>query len=131
MDNVAAMRFGERVDDLQRELERLIERKRAPAHEFFQRLAVDVLHHEEEHIFDFIDFVDRADVRMIDGGRGASFSQEPGAGFLVADEIGGERFDGDGAMELCILGLVDHTHPAFSNFLGYAVVEYGFSNHRA
>src|SRR6266404_4333918 len=75
MNNVAAVRFGERVNNLERELERLIERKRAAPHELLERLAIDVLHHEEEHIFDFIDFIDGADVRMIDGGCRAIFAQ--------------------------------------------------------
>src|SRR5713101_6600864 len=67
VNDVAAMSFGQRVGQLERELQRLIEGKWTPADELLERLAVDVLHHEEHDIFDFVDFVDRADVGVIDG----------------------------------------------------------------
>src|SRR5262245_10587978 len=98
MYHVAAMRFSKRVTDFKRELERLIKRQRAAAYELLERLAVDVLHHEEEHIFDFIHFVDCADVGMIDCRCSASFAQEASPRFFVADQFGGERLDCDCAM---------------------------------
>src|SRR5882724_1335375 len=130
VNDVAAMRFGQRVGQLERELQRLIERKWPPADELLERLAVDVLHHEEQDILGFVDFVDRTDVRVIDGRCSASLAQKSGASLLVTHQFGGKRFDGDRAVKLCVFRFVDHTHTAFSNLFQYAVVQYGFSNHR-
>ena len=95
MNHIAAVGFGERVGDFERELERLIERQRSPADKLLERLAVDVLHHEEKHIFGFVNFVDRADVRVIDGRCGASLSEETASGFVVTNQLGGKCFDGN------------------------------------
>ena len=96
---------------------------------FFKRLAVNVLHDEEEHVFDFIDFVNSADIRMIYGGRSAGFAHKARAGFFVAHQFGSKCFDGDSAMELGVFGLVDHTHPTFAYFFHDAVMKYGSSDH--
>src|SRR5437867_6643808 len=130
VNDVAAMRFGQRVGQLERELQRLIEGKRPPADELLERLAVDVLHHEEHDVLGFVNFVDCADVRMIDSRCSASLPQEAHASLLVTYQLGGKRFDGDRAVKLCVFRFVDHTHTAFSNLFQYAVVEYGFSNHQ-
>ena len=124
------MRFGERVGQLERELQRLIEGKWPPADELFERLAVDVLHNEEQDILGFVNFVDRADVRMIDSRCSASLAQETRASLLITHQFGGKRLDGDRAVKLCVFRFVDHSHTAFSNLFQYAVVEYGSSNHR-
>ncbi|MDA1313529.1 MAG: hypothetical protein O2968_09365 [Acidobacteria bacterium] len=40
-----------------------------------------------------------------------------------------QKFQCDGAVELRVLGLVDDTHAAFTEFLGDAVVRDGLADH--
>jgi hypothetical protein len=73
--------------------------------------------------------VDRADTRVIEPGGGASFLHEPHSPVVVIDVPRREELQGDGALELRILGLVDDTHPTLTDFLGDLVVRDGFADH--
>jgi hypothetical protein len=98
VDDVAAVRLGKRVGDFKHVLKRLVNGERAAVDGLLERAPFDVLHHEEERALGFVDFVNRADVRMINGRSGAGFAHEAGAGFFVADEISRQSFDGDDAV---------------------------------
>ena len=43
----------------------------------------------------------------------------------------GEKLESDGALELGVLGLVNDTHPAFTEFLGDLVMRDGAAHHTA
>ena len=53
--------------------------RRAPSRQFRQERAVDVFHHDEQPIVGVGDFVNRADVWMIQRGRCARFIEKPAA----------------------------------------------------
>ena len=73
MDDSFLVRRLEGVGDLQRDVQRLVERNRAVAQSFGQRRPLDQFHHEEIGA----DIVERADVRMIQRGNGSRFPLEP------------------------------------------------------
>jgi hypothetical protein len=127
--HITPVSLSEGIGKLQGELERQIKRHRAAANELLERLAVDEGHDKEEDSIHFVDFVDRADIGMIDGRSGAGLAHEAGAGLLVAHQVRGERFYCDGAMKLGVFSLIDDTHATFPDLFKDAVVEYRLSDH--
>ena len=77
----------------------------------------------------FADFVDGADVGMIQGRGGASFAAETFQGLRVSRNIVRQEFESDEAAKFGVLGLVDHTHAAATEFLDDAVVRDGLADH--
>ena len=63
-----------------------------------------------------------ADVRMIQRGNSASFTLEALLEFGIGGEMGGENFDGNGAIEARVFRAVDLTHATGAewglNFVG-------------
>ena len=55
-----------------------------------------------------------------------SWFSDPFLGYLVQ-----QKLQGDEAVQLYILGLVDHTHPAATELLDEAVVRDGLADHWA
>ena len=49
--------------------------------------------------------------------------------WLPDGQVRGEEFQRDGAFELHVGGLINHTHPTFSELLGDLVVGYGSADH--
>ena len=52
------------------------------------------------------------DVRVIQGGSGARFAEQALLVPLADGDIGGQEFQGDGALQLHVQRLVHHTHAA-------------------
>ena len=77
----------------------------------------------------FADLVNRADVRVVQGGGGAGFAQETLQGLAVGQVLLGEEFQGYVTIQRSILGLLDHTHPTGTQLLNNAVSGYGLSYH--
>ena len=67
VDDPGGMRRFERVGDLDRQWQQLIEIERAPGDAMLQRHALEKLHHEERATVLFADIVDGADVGVIQG----------------------------------------------------------------
>ena len=83
MDGVVRVGFGERIDNLPGDRERVEERRRAAAHPGLQCLSLDVLHDDERAAVVFRDFVDGADVGMIERRRRARLAEQTLAGSSV------------------------------------------------
>jgi hypothetical protein len=114
VDDVVAVRVRERIGDLARDLERVIDRQLLLACEpVSQRTALDVRHDVVEEAVRFARIVERQDVRVIETGRDLDLAQEP-----VRPEHGREirleDLDGDRATVLQILGEPDGGHAAAS-----------------
>ncbi len=76
-----------------------------------------------------VNFVDGADVRMVQGGSSLGFALKAGESLRVFGYVVGQELEGDKATELHILSLVDHAHPATAEFLDDAVVRDGLADH--
>ena len=76
-----------------------------------------------------VNFVDRADVRMVQGGGSLGFALEAAESLRVLGDFIGQELQGDKAAELHVLGFVDHTHPAATQLLDDAVVRDGLADH--
>lgn len=86
------------------------------------------LHGDEVLAFRFIDLVNRANVRMIERGRGEGFSLEPFAGSRVVSHLCRQELQRNMAVQLEVFGFVHHTHPAATEFLQNTVVRDGFAD---
>jgi len=96
-----------------------------------ERLAFEVLHADEHlPVIGFVDVMHHADVVVLKGGRGLRLVDEALLGFLVAGELWGEELERDGAVELEIPGLVDHTHPSPAEVFEDVVVRNRLTNER-
>jgi hypothetical protein len=90
--------------------------------------AVQKLHGDEGLPVLVVNFVDGADVGMIQGGGSLCFTLEAAQGLSVFCYLVGQELERDEATELHILGLVHHTHPAATQFLDDAVVRDGLAH---
>ena len=117
------------VGDLISYIEDLIERHGAAGDAMFQRLAVEVFHGDEPLAVVFVDFVDGADVGMIQRGGGLGFAFETGQGLRIFGYIVRQEFQGDEAVKFGVFGFVDYAHAAAAEFFDDAVMRDGLADH--
>ena len=77
MDDAFRVSFPKRVRDLARDLERLADIDRSARDSSRESFSFDVLHHDEAAALIFDDFVDRADVRVIQPRRRPGLAHQP------------------------------------------------------
>ena len=94
-----------------------------------QSLTVEELHGDEGFAMLVVDFVNRADVGMVQGGSGLRLALETGEGLRIFGNFVGQELERDKAMQLDVLGFVDHAHAAAAEFLDDAVVRNGLADH--
>ena len=99
MDDALPVRLVEGVRDLNRVLQRLIERQRAFLQARRERLPLQILHDQEVNSVLLADVMQCAAVWMIQGGDGAGFALEALAEIGLSSNARGQDFDGDGAIE--------------------------------
>ena len=87
-----------------------------------QTLAVDVLHDDEDTVVFFADFVDGADVGVVECGGGFRLVDQPSPGQIAPHAALGQHLDGDLAAERGVFRKKDLTHPARTQFPDDAVV---------
>ena len=83
----AGMGFLERLGDLSGHAQRLGERQSAVLQPAMQRLAGDVLHHQEQRVAVFADLEDLADVRVIERGHGHRLAAQTLARVRVSGQL--------------------------------------------
>ena len=79
--------------------------------------------------FVLADFVDGADVGMVQGGGRTGLAPEALQSLRVLRDLVGKELEGDKATERGVLGLVNHAHPAAAELLDDAVVRDGLADH--
>jgi hypothetical protein len=94
-----------------------------------ERLALEELHGQERPIILLPNFMNCADVGMIESRRGPGFAPEAFERLQVIREFLGQKFQCDMTPEAEVLGLVNNTHPAAAGYFQNAVVRDGLANH--
>src|SRR5215470_1046677 len=94
----------------------------------FQRHPIQKLHDNERLPVLVVNFVDRADVWMIQGGGSFGFTLEPAQGLWVFGYVLRQELEGHKTTELHILGLIHNTHPATAELLDDAIVRDGLTD---
>ncbi len=116
MDDADLVRRLERLGDLARERQRLVNGDRAFRDALGEVFALDELHDDRASARALLDAVDLRDVRVVEGGEDLGLALEAGqavaAGPGVAREMGRQDFDGDVAIELGVAGAIDLAHRA-------------------
>ena len=129
MDDACGVGGVEAVGNLDAPIEKGFDLERAAGDIVFQSLAVEKFHGDEVAAFEFVNFVDGADVGVIEGGGGLRFALETFESLRVAGEIFGEKFQRDETAELGVFGFVDDAHSAAAEFFQDAVVGDGLADH--
>ena len=111
MDDAARVDGAEGRQHVDGNRHRLLDAQRAAFEEFAERLAFEQLHGDEERAALFADFVDLADVRMVDAGGRAGLAPEPPACRLVVLERQ-HHLQRHGPLQPLIVRQVDDAHPA-------------------
>ena len=108
--DVALVSVRKRAGDLHGQLQRECQRLRSFGDYIAERPPVDILHHDEAAVAMLRDFVDRADVGVIERrGRPGFIEEQPADVELIRwmDEL-----DGDGALQARVEGAIDDAHAA-------------------
>jgi len=87
-----------------------------------QGQAVQKFHGDERFAVLFVNFVDSADVRMIQSRGGLRFTLEARQGLGIFSNLVGQELEGDKTMQLQVFSLVDNTHAATAEPFDDAVV---------
>jgi hypothetical protein len=82
-------------------------------------------HGNEGSPIGIVNFVDRADVRVVQGGRGFGFPLKTAESLRVVGEFVGKELQGDVATELEVFRFVHHTHAPTPNLAEDAVMGNG------
>ena len=129
MDDASRVRRRQRVADLCDDPHCFRDRQRPPPQALRQRFALVVGHRDERLSLELSDFVDRGDVRVVQGARGARLTQQAFSGLLARRGAGLKELQGDMPVQLRVLGQPDGAHPTGAEMTDDAVVGDGTANH--
>jgi len=102
---------------------------RTPADAMLQRQPVQKLHGDERVAVLIVDFVDRANVGMVQRGSSLRLALEAGQSLSVFSDLVRQELQGHEAMQFYVFSLVDHAHPATAELFDNAVVRNGLADH--
>jgi hypothetical protein len=122
MDDVARMRRVERIGDLNSELDQTVDRQRTIVDFALQGSSFEQLEDEERPALIVSDFMDRADVRMVQRRRGARLAEEPIDRLTIGGLGTSQEFESDLPAEREVFAQVDLSHSATAQLLDDTVV---------
>src|SRR6185437_12971433 len=97
----------------------------------FESAAFQQLHNHEVTAVLAADFVDGADVGMVERRGSAGLALKSLQSLWVARQLFREELQSDAPPQGEVLGLIDHAHPATAELLQNAVMGDGLTNHGA
>src|SRR5712691_5444416 len=121
----------QRRGDLPSEADYRIYRQTFRANALPQRLPLDVLHSDIDLAGVLADFVNGADMRMIERGGGARLLLEALENALVLGSLVGKKFQRHRAAESGVLGAVYHAHAAAAQLIEDAKMRKSLCQHGA
>ncbi len=117
VNDALLVRRLERLGDLPRNRQRLVERKR-PLHDAVrERRALDELHHQRGHAARFLEAVDVGDVWMVQRSQRPGLALQPRQTLRIRRHAGGQHLDCHVAIEAGVAGAIDLTHAAGADLL--------------
>jgi hypothetical protein len=110
------VRGFERLGDLLRDRQRLVNRNRPACEPLCEVLALDELQDAERSFRPVLPFqpVDLRDMGMIERGELLRLAPEPREPFGIGRDLGQQNLQGDVASQCGIAGAIDGAHPAFA-----------------
>ena len=129
MDNVLGVGRLERVGNFNRQTQKQSQFDGTEGDAVFQRRPFQKLHRDERLIVVLANFINRADVGMVQRGSGAGFTPEAFERLCVVGEFVRKKLQSDEAPELGVFGFVDDSHPAAAQLVHNAIVRDGLADH--
>ena len=112
MDHSLAMRFLQRLANLDGHAQQFRGRHRALLDALGERLALQIFHDEKIRAVLLADVVERADIGVIEAGNRACLALEALANFRRIGQMEGQNLQGHGAVEPRIFRAIDFAHSA-------------------
>ena len=131
VDYAFGVRSVQRIGNLDAQIEHRLDLQRLAIDLVPERLPFEQLHGDEGSPIGLVDFVDRADVRVVQRGRSLGFPLETAEGLCIVGEFVGKELQGDVAAQLEVFRLVHHAHSAAADLAEDAVVRDGLADHAA
>ena len=117
MDDALRVCGVEGVGDLDAQIEHRFDLQWLASDPVPERLPLQQFHGDEGSPIGLVDFVDRADVRVVQRGCSLGLALEAAESLCVVGEFVGKELQGDEATKLQVLGFVDHTHSPAADLL--------------
>ena len=105
------------------DLQDLLQRQRPPTQPVHQHFTFHVFHNYEVLTFELTDFVDVADIGMIQSGCGTGLAQETLLSDRILLHLRWQELQGDFPIQRNVLCQIHHSHAAFADFLHNSVVQ--------
>ncbi len=129
MDDAPAVRHLERFGQLQAQIDHGLHWYAGPRQPMPERLTFEQLHRNERTAVVIADFVDRADVWMIERRGSPSFAFEAFDHRRVGGKLGRQELQRHQPAKTRVLGLVDDTHSTDAHLIEHAIVGDGLTDH--
>ena len=130
MSDASCVRGIQRVGNLNAEFQNAIDQQRFAVEDVLKGLALHQLHNDEGLAVVVRNFVNGADVRMIQSGGGAGFAQEAVERWLIFGGVRREKFECDAAIEDGVAGGIHDAHASAAEAFHDAIVRDGLTDHR-
>ena len=111
----AIVRMGQRVCDVERVAQNVVERQSAFGNDVRQPAARDQLHRDVHAPVAVADIVNRAHRRVVERGRELGFLDETRTRGVVGQRAGREYFQSDVAIQFGVVSAIDFAHAAGAN----------------
>src|SRR6266568_405545 len=122
VDDSFRMRGVESVGDLDAQIEHRFDLQPLAINHVPERLPLQKFHRDEGSSIDLVNFVDCADVRMVQGRGGFGFALETAEGLRIVRQFLRKELQSDVAAELEVFRLIDNSHPTTADLAHYAVM---------
>ncbi len=119
----------ERIRNFNRECDQRFIVQRTSHDHVLERHAIQKFHGNEAQALVLANFVNGADIGMVQGGGGSGFAPEALERLGVTRHIIGQEFQRNKTAQGCIFGLVDDTHPTAAELFDDAVMRNDLPNH--
>jgi len=130
MDNAFSVRRVQGVGNLGCQIEQQLNLQWLTQEAMLQRDAIEKLHRDEGAAFFFADVVNRADVGMVQRGCRFGFTAKSLQRLTIMGQVFRQELECHETVKPCVLGLIDHSHPATAQLLDDAVMRVGLADHR-
>ena len=131
MNDSLAVGGVERVRDFNAQADHGFGVERTAHDAVFQGLSVEEFHGDEGLAVLFINFVNGADVGMVQGRGGLRLALKTTERLLVLGDIIGQKLEGDKTAQLEVFGLVDDAHAPTAELFQNAIVGNRLAEHRS
>src|ERR1700730_9871461 len=94
-----------------------------------QSVALHQFHGDEGLAFALVNFIDGADIRMVESGRRTSLAAKTFQALRIVSYIFWQEFQSNKAPQARIFRLINNAHSAATKYLNNSVVSDGLANH--